>query len=109
MAPSSGAALSVRRGDRGAQVNPWLLLTLPMLGSLVRHVLFALGFGALTYVGFDALLSFATDQIKGNIEGLPSLALNFMGLAKVDLAINIILSAYAVNLAAMVLNRLGRK
>jgi hypothetical protein len=80
-----------------------------MIGSLVRYVVIALGFGALTYVGFDALLSYATDQIKDNLDGLPALALNFMGLAKVDLAINVVLSAYAVNLAAMVLNRLGRK
>lgn len=90
-------------------MNPWLLLSVPMIGSLVRYVIAALGFGALTYVGFNELLSWVTSEVQGHLSGLPSLALNFMGLAKVDLAINIILSAYAMNVGLMVLNRLARR
>jgi len=90
-------------------MNPWLLLTVPMIGSLVRYVIAALGFGALTYVGFDALLSWVSSEVQGQLSGLPALALNFMGMAKVDLAINIILSAYAMNVGLMVLNRLARR
>lgn len=90
-------------------MNPWLLLSVPMIGSLVRYVVAALGFGAVTYIGFDALLSWVADQVRGQLDGLPALALNFMGMAKVDLAINIVLSAYAMNVGLMVLNRFARR
>jgi hypothetical protein len=80
-----------------------------MIGSLVRYVIAALGFGAVAYVGFNELLQWVTSEIHGQLNGLPSLAVNFMGLAKVDLAINIILSAYAMNVGLMILNRFARR
>lgn len=84
-----------------------IMAVLPLIVTyaLVR-VLYTLGMGIITYIGLDALLGYATDQIKGALGYLPDLALNLMGLAQMDIAINIILSAYSVNLGMMALQRL---
>lgn len=79
----------------------WALFTSVAAGSVVARVLLALGVGFVTYVGFSSLITMASSQIEGQITGLPSDALNMMGLAGVDYLINIVFSAYSARVALM--------
>jgi hypothetical protein len=72
----------------------WLFTFLSTaLGPLVSKVLIGLGIGAVSYTGINLMLvqvkSFMISQLGG--AGADTLAL--MGLAKVDVAINIVLAA----------------
>lgn len=64
-----------------------------VLGPLVMRVLTSLGIGSISYIGINLML----DQIKGYVissfgsAGADTLGL--LGLARVDIAVNIVLSA----------------
>lgn len=68
------------------------------LGPLVAKVLTSIGVGIVTYTGITLLL----DQVKGQV--IASIAngayyANLFGLAKVDVAVNIMLAAVAARAA----------
>jgi len=64
-----------------------------ILGPLVTRVLTGLGIGAVSYVGITALLAQVKSYMVSSVSGAPADALQLMGLAKLDIAFNIILSA----------------
>lgn len=64
-----------------------------VVGPLVMKVLKALGIGAISYVGINAVLDQAKDAILSNMAGLPADVASLMGLFKFDVAINITLAA----------------
>jgi hypothetical protein len=70
-----------------------------MAGNFVARILLALGVAVISYQGLDAILSLATAEIRQLVTGLPATALGLLGLARIDLCINLILSAYAARLA----------
>lgn len=72
----------------------WVAQFLWMIaGPLVMTVLRAIGFGFVTYFGFNALINAARDYMITNM-GNPGVAIQqILGLAKIDIAINIMLSA----------------
>lgn len=67
--------------------------------NLVARILMSLGVSFVTYTGFDAVLSYAFNMVKNSISGLPNDILCFLGLASVDIALNILFSAYACRIA----------
>lgn len=70
-----------------------------IVGPLVAKVLTSLGLGAVTYVGITVLLSTVKTYLIGEVNGLPGDLLAILGLAKLDVAVNIMLSAVAARAA----------
>lgn len=64
-----------------------------VLGPLVKRVLTSVGIGTVSYIGINLML----DQVKGYVVssfgGAGADTLSLLGLARVDVAINIVLSA----------------
>jgi len=64
-----------------------------IIGPLVSKVLTGLGLGAISYVGINLLLDQVKDYVISSFGGAAADTLLLLGLAKVDVAINIVLSA----------------
>ncbi|MGE9763349.1 DUF2523 domain-containing protein [Pseudomonas sp. PDM20] len=64
-----------------------------IVGPLVAKVLTALGVGLVTYTGLTLVLDQARDAIVANISASGAAYVALFGLAKVDVAINIVLGA----------------
>lgn len=62
-------------------------------GPLVKKVLTALGIGAVSYVGINLMLAQVKAYVISSFGGAGADTLALLGLAKVDIAINIVLSA----------------
>ena len=62
-------------------------------GPLVMTVFRAIGFGFVTYFGFNALINAARDYMITNMGNSGIVIQQILGLAKIDIAINIMLSA----------------
>lgn len=86
-------------------MNPWAFLTIGVIGSIAKRVLSALGVGVVSYVGFDQLLQFVRDQLEYQIGQMPLSVLQLAGLANVDIAINIVFSAYSISITLMIAKR----
>lgn len=66
----------------------WMIAA-PLVMTLLR----AIGFGFVTYYGFNALINAAKDYIISNMGNAGVVIQQILGLAKVDIAINIMLAA----------------
>jgi exosortase/archaeosortase len=64
-----------------------------IVGPLVKTALRAIGFGFVTYFGFNAIIGAARDYMITNMGNAGIVIQQILGLAKVDVAINIMLSA----------------
>lgn len=64
-----------------------------VLGPLVSKVLAGLGIGAVSYIGINLLLDQVKTQIIVQFGNAGGDTLMLLGLAKVDIAVNIVLSA----------------
>ena len=64
--------------------------------SLVGRVLLAMGFGYVSYTGVNTTITWLTNQIMSNLQGLSSDVLQFVALTKVDKAVAIISAAFLV-------------
>lgn len=73
---------------------------------LVKMVLKALGIGVVSYVGINLVLTEATDVIMVNLLGLPIELQQILGLLKLDIAINIILSAITTKITLSGINKM---
>lgn len=77
---------------------------LTICGSLVGRVLLALGIGYVTFKGFDLLIGWLLNSIKGNIGQMPAEIVSFLAWLWVDKAIGMVFSAYS---AAVVIKMAG--
>ncbi|WP_323884911.1 DUF2523 family protein [Aeromonas caviae] len=84
----------------------WAAFGSLVAGNFVARILLALGVSFVSYQGLDAILSLATAEVHGLLSGLPSMALGLLGLARIDLCINLVLSGYAARLAMMAVTAL---
>lgn len=64
-------------------------------GPLVKRVLVSLGIGAVSLVGVNVMLQGVTSFIKSQFGSVMPEVASILGLAKVDIAINIVLAAVA--------------
>lgn len=64
-----------------------------ILGPLVSKVLTGLGLGTVSYIGINILLAQVKSHMISTLGGAGSDTLSLLGLAKVDVAINIMLAA----------------
>ena len=70
-----------------------------MMGSLVGRVLLALGIQYVTYTGASIVISTALDHAMANFTGLPSTALQFVAVFRVDECISILSGAFAASVS----------
>lgn len=70
-------------------------LLLNLTTSIAGRALLALGFGYVTFKGFDIGIGWLLQQIKDNMNGLPVEILQFLAFLWVDKAIGMVFSAYA--------------
>lgn len=70
-----------------------------IVGPLAAKILTSLSIGAITYIGITALLSTVRTYLLSSVTGMPSDVLLLFGLIKLDIAINIMLSAVAARAA----------
>jgi len=85
----------------------WLLGGLAsIVGPLAARVLLALGFGMVTYVGADLAIDALKLSAENSLSSLPAVLINFAGLLKVDVALNIIVGAVTARLALAPLKKL---
>lgn len=74
-------------------------------GPLVARVLLSLGIGAVTISGMQLLINQAKQYVMSNFSGLPSDAVAIMGLAKVDVCINIMFAAVVTRAVVAGMNK----
>lgn len=84
----------------------WLAQFLMMIiGPAVRYLFQLIGFGFVTFVGFNALISTVKDYIIAQISGAPVAVLNILGLAKIDICVSIFFSAVTTRLIIAGVNK----
>lgn len=81
-------------------------LTVFFVQGMVRVAFAAVGVTIVSFIGVSTLISTVTSEIQGNFNGLPSDAVALLGVARVDVAISIILSAYTVRASLYALKRM---
>jgi len=83
------------------------LLNLSVLRALAGRILVALGIGAVTYVGFGALVTAGLNHVVAHWQALPASMVSILALGRFDDAVSVILSACATRLALMGLDAAG--
>lgn len=84
----------------------WVVHFLWLIAApLVFMVLRAIGFGFVTYVGFNAVIDEAKDYIFQSAGNLSGPIQQILGLAKIDIAINIVLAAVATRFIIAGINK----
>lgn len=76
---------------------------------IVKMVIRALGVGVVTYYGINVILQQATDYIYSSMGNLSVALKMVMGLAKIDIAINIYLAAVTTRLVLAGMDKLSGK
>lgn len=74
-------------------------------GAFIVKLITSIGFSAVAYVGIGALLSQIKDQLIDTITGLPLEVIHLMGFYNVDIALNLVFSAYATVAAVALFKR----
>lgn len=68
-----------------------------------------LGFAAFTFTGVQLLMNQAKDYVFSNLGGIPGEWLQVLGLLQVDVALNILFSAYVARAVLWGMNKSGEK
>jgi hypothetical protein len=87
-----------------ALIGPFLA---GIAGPIVRRVLAALGFGLISYVGFQAIKDQVSAAITASLSGMPQAVYQVLALAGFVDAIGIWLGALTAAAAAMMIKKLG--
>lgn len=80
------------------------LFVVQIIGPLAVKVLVALGIGFTTYTGVDAGLDYVHSWIQGQFAGMPAAMSQIIALLRLDVAISIIIAAYAARIALISVN-----
>ena len=86
----------------------WLWIAqfvMSLVGPLIFNALKILGIGTVTYVGINLMLDQVSDYIISRLSGLPNDLRMILGLAKLDVVINIVLSAVTTRFVMSGLNK----
>lgn len=68
------------------------------IGPILIYIFTALGVGFISYVGFGALFNGLESLVASHFAGLPVQLVGYIGLAKVDVACSMILSALSIKI-----------
>jgi disulfide bond formation protein DsbB len=66
-----------------------------IIGPMVKKVLRLLGVGMVTYIGFNLVINEAKDALLSKFGALDSPVQTLLGLAQIDVAVNIMFAAVA--------------
>lgn len=78
-----------------------------VLVPLAKLLMKALGIGAVSYIGINLVLEQVKSYVISNIGAAGPLVTGFLGAAKIDVFINIILAAVTTRMAIAGLNKLS--
>ncbi|POO76375.1 hypothetical protein C1T30_43570, partial [Bacillus sp. MBGLi97] len=78
-----------------------------VLIPLVNMVLRALGIGVMSYIGITLAINAAKDHLIAALGGMPIQVQQILGLANVDVAVNIVLSAVTTRFILNGVNKLS--
>ena len=84
-----------------------MALTAAAVAAITKVVMRTIGVGVIVYVGGDYLLGELENLLLAETGGLGADAAAILGIARIDEAINIVLSALAIKLALRGTKRLG--
>jgi hypothetical protein len=70
---------------------------LNIVGHVVSRVLLSVGFGYVTYIGVESLISMVTGQITASLSGIPANMAAILSLLKVVPITSLYLSAFAAS------------
>jgi len=90
-----------------ALILAWLAALGPVVLPLARRVLFGLGFSAVAFTGIDAIWTSVQTQVWANLGASSASVLSILGMARVDDAIKVVLSAGSAVLVWKGLNASG--
>lgn len=82
-------------------------LIIMMVLPLVQMVMKAIGIGFVTYVGSNLIMEQAKDYIISNAGNMGNIIQQIMGLAKIDVAINIYFAAITTRMVLSGLNKMA--
>lgn len=82
-------------------------LIIMMVLPLVQMVLKAIGIGFVTYVGSNLIMDQAKDYIISHAGNMGNIIQQIMGLAKIDVAINIYFAAITTRMVLSGLNKMA--
>lgn len=82
------------------------LLSSAAVQTVVSRVLLTLGFGFISYAGFNELLTIASERVQNYFGGFSNDVIHLLGLAGVDYIVNAFFAAAAANVAMSVTRRL---
>lgn len=86
----------------------WLLTFLSAaLVPLAKKLLAALGIGAVTYIGMNAIVDQAKQHVMTSLQGMPADVVQLIGLTRMDVAVNIIFAAIATRMTLAGVNKLS--
>ena len=77
--------------------------------GIVVYTLKAIGFGLVTYTGMYYLTDTVKDYIFSNLGNVPAAWMSVLGLLKIDVCVNIIISAHAANLMSRGISKANDK
>lgn len=84
----------------------WLFSFLSTVGApLVKKVLVALGIGAVSMIGLTVVVSSAKAFMMQQMSGIPADVAQLLGLMKVDVAMNIMISAVTTRMTIAGVNK----
>jgi hypothetical protein len=81
-------------------------LSILFVQGFIRVALAAVGIGVVSFVGVNSLISMVGSEIQQNLSGMPADAIALLGVAKIDVAVSIILSAFSVRASIFALKKL---
>ncbi|RVU33236.1 DUF2523 domain-containing protein [Rheinheimera riviphila] len=87
-------------------INIFRLFGAAVATNFVARILVALGVSFVSYTGFSTILNSAANQLRSLFGGMPSDIIAYIGLSDIDLAINMVLSAYTAKLAMVAMKTL---
>lgn len=79
-----------------------------LISAVVTRVAISLGFGTVTYMGFDALFETIMTKLKSTFNGIPSATLEIIGLIGIHESLNLTLSAGFALLMFKGMNKMGQ-
>lgn len=82
----------------------WSFL-LAIVAPILTQIITSLGVGLVTFVGIDLLLNTVLKHAAAAFSAAPSFAVQIMGMAGFDKALNLIVSAYMIKLTFKGLKR----
>jgi hypothetical protein len=75
--------------------------------GLVVRVLLSLGFAVTTFIGADALITAAEQELMGAFNALPATVAQLLAILKIDYAVSVLFAGYTFKVTYGLLTRFG--